>query len=99
MSFLSAAWEQVYGLLVEDGQIAIGTLAAFIACGAISVLAGNLGSDSLRNSARNRTSCRRTNSLYKSRHTATMNPVRSGGGDNRRNVWFRERVFSVRNVR
>jgi hypothetical protein len=48
MSFLNAAWEQVYGLLVEDGQIAIGTLAAFIACGAISTLAGNLGSDSLR---------------------------------------------------
>lgn len=29
MQFLKAAWEQVYGLLVEDGQIAIGTLAAF----------------------------------------------------------------------
>ena len=50
MSFLNAAWEQVYGLLVEDGQIAIGTLAAFVACGAVSALAGNLGSDSLRNS-------------------------------------------------
>jgi uncharacterized membrane protein YfcA len=50
VSFLAAAWEQVYGLLVEDGQIAIGTLAAFVACGAISALAGNLGSDSLRNS-------------------------------------------------
>src|SRR6266567_8808669 len=50
MSFLTAAWEQVYGLLVEDGQIAVGTLAAFVACGAISALAGNLGSDSLRNS-------------------------------------------------
>jgi uncharacterized membrane protein YfcA len=50
MSFLSAAWEQAYGLLVEDGQIAIGTLAAFVACSAISALAGNLGSDSLRNS-------------------------------------------------
>ncbi len=50
MKFLAAAWEQIYGLLVEDGQIAIGTLAAFIACGALSVLAGNLGSDSLRNS-------------------------------------------------
>ena len=48
MEFLAAAWEQVYGLLVEDGQIAIGTLAAFIACGAISALAGNLGSESLR---------------------------------------------------
>ena len=50
MKFLAAAWEQIYGLLVEDGQIAVGTLAAFIACGAISTLAGNVGSDSLRNS-------------------------------------------------
>jgi uncharacterized membrane protein YfcA len=50
MTFVAAAWEQIYGLLVEDGQIAIGTLAAFIACGAISALAGNLGGDSLRNS-------------------------------------------------
>jgi uncharacterized membrane protein YfcA len=50
MKFLAAAWEQIYGLLVEDGQIAIGTLAAFITCGAISAVAGNLGSDSLRNS-------------------------------------------------
>ena len=48
MTFLAAAWEQVYGLLVEDGQIAIGTLAAFVACGAISALAGNLGNESLR---------------------------------------------------
>jgi hypothetical protein len=48
MTFLAAAWEQVYGLLVEDGQIAIGTLAAFVACGAISALAGNIGSESLR---------------------------------------------------
>jgi hypothetical protein len=48
--FLAAAWEQIYGLLVEDGQIALGTLAAFIACGAISTLGGNLGSDTLRNS-------------------------------------------------
>jgi len=51
MNFLSSAWEQIYGLLVEDGQIAIGTLAAFIACGAISTLAGNLGSESLRDSS------------------------------------------------
>jgi uncharacterized membrane protein YfcA len=50
MTFLASAWEQIYGLLVEDGQIAIGTLAAFIACGAVSALAGSLGSDSLRNS-------------------------------------------------
>ena len=51
MGFLSAAWEQIYGLLVEDGQIAIGTLAAFVACGAVSVLGGSLGSDTVRNSA------------------------------------------------
>jgi uncharacterized membrane protein YfcA len=51
MAFLAAAWEQIYGLLVEDGQIALGTLAALIACGAISTLGGNLHSDSLRNSA------------------------------------------------
>jgi uncharacterized membrane protein YfcA len=50
MNFLAAVWEQIYGLLVEDGQIAIGTLAAFIACAAISALAGNLGSATLRNS-------------------------------------------------
>ena len=36
LNFLTTAWEQIYGLLVEDGQIAIGTLAAFIACGAVS---------------------------------------------------------------
>jgi hypothetical protein len=40
MSFLAAAWEQVYGLLVEDGQIAIGTLAALLATAAYSALAG-----------------------------------------------------------
>jgi uncharacterized membrane protein YfcA len=51
MTFLAAAWEQIYGLLVEDGQIAIGTLAAFVACAAISALAGSLGSETLRNSA------------------------------------------------
>ena len=55
MKFLAAAWEQIYGLLVEDGQIAIGTLTAFIACGAISAAAGNVAdtalSASLRNSA------------------------------------------------
>jgi uncharacterized membrane protein YfcA len=50
MKLLAAAWEQVYGLLVEDGQIAIGTLAAFLACAALSALAGSLGSDSLRTS-------------------------------------------------
>lgn len=51
MKFLAAAWEQIYGLLVEDGQIALGTLAAFIACGAISTLAGNVGNGPLRNAA------------------------------------------------
>jgi hypothetical protein len=40
MNFLAAAWEQIYGLLVEDGQIAIGTLAAFIAAAAWSILVG-----------------------------------------------------------
>jgi hypothetical protein len=48
MSFLAAAWEQVYGLLVEDGQIAIGTLAALLATAAYSVLAGE---GQVRNSA------------------------------------------------
>lgn len=50
MNFLASVWEQIYGLLVEDGQIALGTLAAFVACGAVSALAGNLGSESLRDS-------------------------------------------------
>jgi hypothetical protein len=40
VKFLASAWEQVYGLLVEDGQIAIGTLAAFAASAAWSALAG-----------------------------------------------------------
>ena len=40
MGFVGAAWEQIYGLLVEDGQIAIGTLLAFIAVAAYSFLAG-----------------------------------------------------------
>ena len=34
------AWEQVYGLLVEDGQIAIGTLIAFVATAMYSVVVG-----------------------------------------------------------
>ena len=38
MKFLAAAWEQIYGLLVEDGQIAIGTLLAFIATAAYAYL-------------------------------------------------------------
>ncbi|HEV7663239.1 MAG TPA: hypothetical protein VGQ62_06860 [Chloroflexota bacterium] len=48
MKFLAAAWEQIYGLLVEDGQIAIGTLLAFIAIAAYSYLAGET---EMRNSA------------------------------------------------
>jgi hypothetical protein len=47
MQLLAAAWEQVYGLLVEDGQIAIGTLGAFLATAAWSALVG----EQLRNSA------------------------------------------------
>ena len=47
MKFLSAAWEQIFGLLVEDGQIAIGTLAAFIAAAGWAVVGG----EALRNSA------------------------------------------------
>ncbi|MGI9149710.1 MAG: hypothetical protein ACR2IK_24715 [Chloroflexota bacterium] len=51
--FLAAAWEQIYGLLVEDGQIAVGTLAAFIACGAVSAAAVSLGNPTLQASLRN----------------------------------------------
>jgi hypothetical protein len=40
MKVLIAAWEQVYGLLVEDGQIAIGTLIAFAAAAAWSAFGG-----------------------------------------------------------
>ncbi len=40
MKFLAAAWEQIYGLLVEDGQIAIGTLLAFIATAAYAYVSG-----------------------------------------------------------
>jgi hypothetical protein len=40
MKLLATGWEQVYGLLVEDGQIAIGTLLAFLASAAYAVLAG-----------------------------------------------------------
>ena len=47
MNLLASTWEQVYGLLVEDGQIAIGTLAAFVAAFAWSVLVG----EELRDSA------------------------------------------------
>ena len=47
MKLLAAAWEQVYGLLVEDGQIAIGTLVAFGAAAGWSTLGG----EELRDSA------------------------------------------------
>jgi hypothetical protein len=50
-AFLASAWEQVYGLLVEDGQIALGTLAAFAAAAGVSLLGGSLGNQALRNSA------------------------------------------------
>jgi hypothetical protein len=40
MKTLLAAWEQIYGLLVEDGQIAIGTLVAIGIAAAWSVFAG-----------------------------------------------------------
>jgi hypothetical protein len=40
MQALLAAWEQVYGLLVEDGQIAIGTLVALGVAAAWSAFAG-----------------------------------------------------------
>ena len=53
MKFLAAAWEQIYGLLVEDGQIAIGTLTAFIACGAVSAAAGSISDPSLQVALRN----------------------------------------------
>jgi hypothetical protein len=48
MRTLAEAWEQVYGLLVEDGQIAIGTLVAFVAAGGLSALAGGAGNTALR---------------------------------------------------
>ncbi len=48
---MNEAWEQVYGLLVEDGQIAIGTLVALAVAAAVSVLGGVLHSETLRNAA------------------------------------------------
>jgi len=48
---MKEAWEQIYGLLVEDGQIAVGTLAAFVAAGAVAALGSRLHNDLLRNSA------------------------------------------------
>jgi hypothetical protein len=47
MTFIHAAWEQLYGLLVEDGQTAVGTLLAF---GATAVFA-YLADDALRDAA------------------------------------------------
>jgi hypothetical protein len=40
MNTLLGAWEQVYGLLVEDGQIAIGTLVAYALAGAWVLIGG-----------------------------------------------------------
>jgi hypothetical protein len=40
VTFLASAWEQIYGLLVEDGQIAIGTLAAFVVAALWAAVAG-----------------------------------------------------------
>jgi hypothetical protein len=33
MGFLAAVWENVYGLLVDDGSIALGTIAALVVTG------------------------------------------------------------------
>jgi hypothetical protein len=43
--FLAAAWEQVVGLLVEDGQIAIGTIGAFVVAAAWSAFGGPAARD------------------------------------------------------
>jgi 4-hydroxybenzoate polyprenyltransferase len=40
MNLVLAAWEQVYGLLVEDGQIAIGTLVSFALAAGWSAFGG-----------------------------------------------------------
>jgi len=48
---VNEAWEQVSGLLVEDGQIALGTLAAFVAAAAVSMLGGQLQNQLIRNTA------------------------------------------------
>ena len=53
MKFLAAAWEQIYGLLVEDGQIAVGTLTAFLACAAVSGAAGSVADVALQTALRN----------------------------------------------
>jgi hypothetical protein len=40
MQLLRAIWDNVYGLLVEDGSIALGTLGALVAVGLWVALAG-----------------------------------------------------------
>jgi len=40
MQVLRAIWDNVYGLLVEDGSIALGTLVALVAVGLWVALAG-----------------------------------------------------------
>jgi len=40
MQLLRASWDNVYGLLVEDGSIALGTLGALVAVGLWVPLAG-----------------------------------------------------------
>ena len=40
IKLLTSIWENVYGLLVDDGWIASGTLLALVVIGAWSVLAG-----------------------------------------------------------
>jgi hypothetical protein len=47
VKFLAAAWEQIYDLLVEDGQIAIGTLVAFVVTAVFAYFAG----EPMRNAA------------------------------------------------
>jgi len=49
MNQLSSAAREVYGLLVEDGQLALGTLLIFAACAIVSLIAGAIGSQALRN--------------------------------------------------
>jgi hypothetical protein len=49
MSLLATAAHEVYGLLVEDGQLALGTLVAFGICAVVSLVAGAIGSTMLRN--------------------------------------------------
>lgn len=46
-SVLRAVWENTYGLLVDDGQLAIGAIAAL----AITWLVAQTGSDAIRENA------------------------------------------------